>query len=253
MKRIASIPAVACVSTALLLAVAASSLAQTTAATPPATGKPATHARSTHAKKPVVEAPPPEPVRPPDPPPPDWPAKASPVAASVDWSGRLLTINAANSSLDQILHDVSTATGLKVEGASGDQRIYGNFGPAPAREVLASLLDGSGYNILMIGDQGEGTPRQLVLTVKTHIAAPVGGQANANGDEEAEEAPEQPEQPQPGFRRPMQVQPPGPGRTPEQFLQEMQQRHQQLGPDQPGQQPGQPPIQQQPNQPPPQQ
>jgi hypothetical protein len=245
MKRIASIPV--CLSTTLLLTVAASSLAQTPAGTPSTTAKLTTHAKSAHTRKPVVETPPPEPVRPPDPPPPDWPAKASPVAASVDWSGRLLTINAANSSLEQILHDVSTATGLKVEGTSGDQRIYGNFGPAPAREVLASLLDGSGYNILMIGDQGEGTPRQLVLTVKTHVTTPVGGQANANGDDEAEEQPEQPEQPQPGFRRPMQVQPPGPGRTPEQFLQEMQQRHQQLGPDQ--QQNQQNPQQPQPNAP----
>jgi hypothetical protein len=63
---------------------------------------------------------------------------------------------ATNSSLQQILSDVSTATGVKVEGTPGDQRVYGSYGPAPARDVLSQLLDGSGYNVLMIGDQGEG-------------------------------------------------------------------------------------------------
>src|SRR5277367_2227906 len=116
MKRFASVPVAACLSTALLLASASFAFAQAPTApanTPQSGAKPATthapHTKNLHAKK-VAEAPPPEPVRPPDPPPPDWPANAKATAASVDWSGRLLTINAANSSLEQILHDVSTAT-----------------------------------------------------------------------------------------------------------------------------------------------
>jgi len=43
---------------------------------------------------------------------------------------------------------------------------------APARDVLSELLDGSGYNVLMIGDQGQGTPRTLVLTAKGSATAP---------------------------------------------------------------------------------
>jgi hypothetical protein len=237
---------------AILAVIAAPSFASgQTSANPP---QPTPHKKIAHAKK--VEPPPPTAeIRPPDPPPPDWPANAKAQSAAVNWNGRELSISATNASLEQILRDVSTATGLKVDGINGDQRIYGSFGPAPARIVLSNLLDGSGYNILMIGDQGEGTPRQLVLTAKTHrsSAGQPGAQAGQNGDDEGQDEPEQPEQPEPPMRRPMPVAPPGPGRSPQQFLQEMQQRHQQLQPDQvpqqpqqqdsPPQQPGQPPQQ----------
>ena len=103
-------------------------------------------------------------VTPPTPEPPHWPANDRPAQASVTWDSHGLLIIADNSSLRQILDDVSTATGAKVEGLSNDQRIFGAYGPGKAREVLTLLLDGTGYNILMIGDQGEGTPRQIVLT-----------------------------------------------------------------------------------------
>jgi hypothetical protein len=158
------------------------------------------------------------------PPPPDWPVNDKAVPASVDWNGRVLSISATNSSLSQILSDVSTATGVKVEGAPTDQRVYGSYGPAPARDVLSQLLDGSGYNVLMIGDQGEGTPRTLVLTLKSNTATPNAGgnaQPRQNSDEDVEE-PEQPEQPDPVMHRP-----PGFNRSPQQLQQELQQRMQQ--------------------------
>ena len=44
------------------------------------------------------------------------------------------------------------------------QRIFGTYGPGPARDVLSQLLDGTNYDVLMVGDQGQGTPRQVVLT-----------------------------------------------------------------------------------------
>lgn len=166
----------------------------------------------------------------PTPPPPNWPVNDKAVPAAVEWNGRVLSISATNSSLSQILSDVSTATGVKVEGTPGDQRVYGSYGPAPARDVLNQLLDGSGYNVLMIGDQGEGAPRTLVLTVKTDSAAlnPGGNvQPRPNSDEDAEE-PEQPEQPEPGMHRPPGMQPMQPGfnRSPQQIQQELQQRMQ---------------------------
>ena len=103
-------------------------------------------------------------VTPPPPEPPHWPANDRPADASVTWDSHGLLITAQNSSLKQILDDVSAATGAKVEGLGADQRIFGAYGPGKAREVLSQLLDGTGYNVLMIGDQGEGTPRQIVLT-----------------------------------------------------------------------------------------
>ncbi len=173
----------------------------------------------------------------------------------MDWNGRNLRIAATNSSLQQILRDVSTATGVKVEGEAADERIYGSYGPAPAREVLAKLLDGTGYNVLMVGDKGEGTPRELVLTVRTNSAPKPSAADNPtrqNADDEAQEDPEPPEQTNPVPHRPFGVSPaaqPGQGRSPEQIMNEMQQRQLQIQQQQqqiqqqqgqPQQQPGQP-------------
>ncbi|MGA8672985.1 MAG: hypothetical protein WB679_24140 [Terracidiphilus sp.] len=100
------------------------------------------------------------------PPAPAWPINDHPVPAAVSWNRDELRIDAANSSLQQILTDVATATGSTVEGVSKDERVFGSFGPAPARDVLAQLLQGSGYNILMVGDQGQGVPRQIILSTR---------------------------------------------------------------------------------------
>jgi hypothetical protein len=187
-----------------------------------------------HKKKAAKTAPPPVETHPPDPPPPDWPVNDEAKPASVAWNGRDLSIAASNSSLQQILHDVSTATGVKVEGLSTsgphDQRIYGSYGPAPARDVLSQLLDGSGYNVIMVGDRGEGTPRELVLTAQIGNAktpAPAAHQLNQN-DDDAPDEPEPEPQPEPQ-RQPFNVPAgqPGPGRTPQQMMQEIQQRQQQ--------------------------
>ena len=213
------------------------------------------HSQKSKATQAIVEPSQVE-TRPPDPPPPDWPVKDKAKPASVAWNGRDLSIAATNSTLDQILHDVSTATGIKIEGLPGarnsqsDQRIYGNYGPASERDVLSQLLQGSGYNVIMVGDQGEGTPRELVLTAQA--AGSKGGdgsqatQSNQASEEDALEEPEAPEPPpeQP-FRPPLNNQPvngqpgqpPQGGRTPQQMLQEMQQRQQQLQQQQQGNQP----------------
>jgi hypothetical protein len=161
----------------------------------------------------------------------------------VGWNGHDLSISATNSSLAQILRDVSNSTGIKVEGASNDQRVFGSYGPADPRDVLTKLLDGTGYNVLMIGDQGQGIPRQLVLTARTGHASSVPAANNqpAQADDDAPEEPEQPEQPA-EQRRPFGGLPPaGPGgRTPQQMMQELQQRQQQL--QQENQQPTTPPV-----------
>jgi hypothetical protein len=138
------------------------------------------------------------PVVPAAPPAPYWPANDHPHAATVVWDSHGLHVEASNSSLEQILKDVSTATGAKLEGFSADQRVFGSYGPGTAREVLSQLLDGSGYNVVLIGDQGEGTPREIVLSSKPTGPAPIAGPpqpANAVAEEEPETPPEPPSQP----------------------------------------------------------
>jgi hypothetical protein len=171
----------------------------------------------------------PAPVTPPAPQPPSWPAFDKAAEASVVWDSHGLTIDAANSSLQQILNDVSTAIGAKVEGFSNDQRVFGEFGPGPAREVLSQVLQGSGYNVIMIGGQGQGAPRQILLSERQAGPAQPAGRNNnpSNDEDDAADEPQPPPAPEqiqnrPGFP------PGGPPRSPQQIMQEMQQRQQQI-------------------------
>ena len=148
--------------------------------------------------------------------------------------------------------DVSADTGAKVEGIGTDERVFGEFGPGSARDVLSQLLHGSSYNVLMIGDQGSGTPRQIVLSTRRtgNNQAQANRPAQAQQDVPDEDVPDQPEaddQPvQPPIingRPPMQMVPQGPPgapRTPQQVLQELQQRQQQMQDQQQQQQQQQP-------------
>jgi hypothetical protein len=102
---------------------------------------------------------------------PNWPANDLPAEASVVWDSHCLLIVASNSSLAQILKQVSKETGVKVAGMDADERVFGTYGPGPARDVLSRLLDGSAYNVLMIGDQGQGAPRRIVLSPSSTVAA----------------------------------------------------------------------------------
>jgi hypothetical protein len=185
-----------------------------------------------------VTTPEPASFAPVSPPAPIWPANDQPVQASVVWDSQGLRIEAQNSSLEQILNDVSTATGAKVDGLGADERIFGVYGPGPARDVLSQLLQGSGYNVLMAGEQGQGTPRQILLSVRhagdTHAAAPTTQASTVDEDTEVDDS--QQSQPPAGapINRPPFT-PAGPGatpgsapRTPQQIMQEMQQRQQEM-------------------------
>jgi hypothetical protein len=216
----------------LLLAglLAAGLLQAQTPAAPPASG--ATH-KTTHRHAPSgkrrksaqTAQTPPAPATPPEPPKPNWPVNDSPAPASVTWDSAGLSIKAANSSLRQILEDVATATGAKVEGTVTDLRVFGVYGPGQARDVLIQLLQGSGYNVLMIGDKDRGAPSRIVLTARSTAGAgaPANRAAQNTPDEDAadsepEEPPLQPVTPpiiRPGFG------PGSPPRPPQQNTQPM--------------------------------
>lgn len=195
---------------------------------------PAVIRHTRRVRKPVSQAhpqPTPAAVTTPAPPPapkmPDWPANDRPSPASVTWNSQGLRIDASNSSLNQILNEVSTVTGAKIHGLAGDQRIFGAFGPGAARDVISQLLDGSGYNVLMIGDQGHGTPREIVLSAQPNGPAPPPNpsQAFAN-DDSGDSQDDQPQPPAPSVRNGFNQ--PGAPRTPQQIIQEMQQRQRQI-------------------------
>ena len=166
---------------------------------------------------------------------PHWPVNDSPNPPSIVWDSSGLRISASNSSLQQILNEVSVDTGTKVVGSIPDQRVYGNYGPGEARDVLSQLLQGSGFNVLLAGDIGKGAPNEIVLTPRRAGGSNAPNAMNRPQQQDPDEdIPDQPEEePPPQVQQPQVQQPPpqspgfgpnGPMRTPQQVMEEMQQR-----------------------------
>jgi hypothetical protein len=101
------------------------------------------------------------------------PVANTPLHAEVLYTNGQLRIRADNSSLNQILRSISHVTGLKITGGVEEQRVFGSYGPAPLSTILATLLDGTGANILLLGGSG-GTNPELVLTQRAGGAEPPG-------------------------------------------------------------------------------
>jgi hypothetical protein len=144
----------ACIAGALFTVVAASLGAhgQTLPATPP-TALPG----QTTPGAPAAVTPPPNP----------------PHHAEVLYANGQLQVRADNSSLNQILRSISHLTGLKITGGVEEQRVFGNYGPGPLSTVLATLIDGTGANILLLGGNAQ-TPPELILTSRSGGPEPPG-------------------------------------------------------------------------------
>jgi hypothetical protein len=180
---------------------------------------------------------------------------------SVEFHGQQLTIVAQNSSLGDILRAVRNQTGASVDiPSNANERVVGHFGPGPAREVLASLLEGVNFNYIVLGSPSDPQAvARVILTPKptgpaatgSHVAytPPPTPQPEPQAEEPAEDnsepdtaaaAPAQPEEGaadanngQPANGQAPNGQPAI--RTPEQLLQELQRQQQQLlRPQQPG-------------------
>ncbi|HYL12809.1 MAG TPA: hypothetical protein VEV41_07225 [Terriglobales bacterium] len=97
----------------------------------------------------------------------------SAVPPIVTYQNGELTIVARNSTLSDILEAVRSKTGTDFEipeGAS-EERVVSQIGPGPARDVLASLLNGSHFNYVMLGTEADPNAfAQLVLTPKPATA-----------------------------------------------------------------------------------
>jgi hypothetical protein len=146
--------------------------------------------------------------------------------AQIDFRNDVLTIRANNSSLAAILRQVAVRSGMKVEGLGGDERVFGSFGPGAPRDVIADLLDGTAYNLVLLGDLDNGAPRELILTPATRGGGAVQSPApQVNPDEASndQEPAEVPQPPQPEVPPPGTTPPPTPGvRTPQQLFEQLQ-------------------------------
>jgi hypothetical protein len=101
------------------------------------------------------------------PPPAPTPAATPASRANVTYANGLLSVSATNSSLNQILREISRQTGMKITGGVTDERVFGNYGPGSPAKILVTLLDGTGSNVLLVQSNGlssNAAPAELVLT-----------------------------------------------------------------------------------------
>ncbi len=194
--------AVTCISAVTLLDAQSRPTSHPAPATPVASPIPATQ---------PTQAPPPLPPT---------PAQQPPQRARVTYANDLLTVSASNSSLNQILRDISRQTGLKITGGVADERVFGEYGPAATSQVLASLLDGTPSNMVIVKSTTTAAPSELILTPRMGGPTPPNPNATRfddtdSDDQPARPAPEatQPNPPQPQTQAP-QTQAPQPTTPP---------------------------------------
>jgi len=89
-------------------------------------------------------APPAEPAEPPPPPKP-----------TVTYQNGLLTIHSDKATLAQVLFEVhlKTQADIAIPAGAEQEQVVADLGPAPAREVLGTLLNGSSYNFIFVGNE----------------------------------------------------------------------------------------------------
>jgi len=78
------------------------------------------------------------------------PAASRPLVIYTDGK---LTVTAGNTSLAEVLRAISAQTGTAIDfpAASATDRIFVHEGPGTIRQVLANLLNGSGFNYVILG------------------------------------------------------------------------------------------------------
>ena len=164
--------------------------------------------------------------------------------------GGQLTIAAENSSLSDIISVIQRITGARLEGVRPDsERVFGQFGPGPPRDVLNALFTGSRYDFILVSDIDNPDRLQKIMLSPHGPAAGSSVAANQPASrpysEDEEDSNEGVVPPQPVAEQPSlmpnqanvpseQSQPPQPGqqqqqqvKTPEQLLQELQRLRQQ--------------------------
>jgi hypothetical protein len=109
---------------------------------------------------------------------------------SVDYVAGELVVTATNASLNQILRQVSRSIGMKITGSVADERVYGQYGPSTPSVVLATLLDGTAINMLLVDDAKGAT--ELILTPRNGGPTPPSPSASRPKPEDhpAPEAPQ---------------------------------------------------------------
>jgi hypothetical protein len=91
---------------------------------------------------------------------PPAPVKPAP-RVEVNFRNGELSIWADKATMAEVLTEVRRKTGAEVPIPSGSDQelVFANLGPGPARDVLSAFLNGSRFNIVMVGSERD--PAQL--------------------------------------------------------------------------------------------
>jgi hypothetical protein len=89
-----------------------------------------------------------------------------PSPVTVTYTDGMLRIRAQKATLAQVLYEVQLQTRAEIAIPAGaeTEEVVADLGPAPARDVLAALLNGSHYNFIFVGD--ELTLERVILTLR---------------------------------------------------------------------------------------
>ena len=124
----------------------------------------------------------------------------SPTPPRVTYQNGLLTIDAQNSTLSQVLRTVQAQTGASVEmpSSAANERVMMQVGPGRPRDVLNTLLNGSKFNYIILGmTDNPGGVQKVILTTRQNAPVPVNtAQNNAPGQGQIQYQPPPPEESQ---------------------------------------------------------
>ncbi len=77
------------------------------------------------------------------------------VPLTVTYANGMLSLRVQKATLAQVLFEVQRQTHAEIAIPAGaeQEEVVADLGPAPARDVLASLLNGSAYNFIFVGNE----------------------------------------------------------------------------------------------------
>jgi hypothetical protein len=142
------------------------------------------------------------------------PAPPKPVVKlEVEYNNGRLRIRADHASLAEVLTEVQRQTGtdIPIPPGAAQEQIVAVIGPAPIREALVSLLNGSRFNFIMVDSEREpGKLKSVILTYRG--AGGISQPATMSPEQPVTQSEPEPEpQPTPEPQPEMQQQPEGQG------------------------------------------
>jgi hypothetical protein len=116
---------------------------------------------------------------------------SAPVKPQVTMDRGLLTIDAPNSTLSDVLTGIHNVTGATIEGASPTERVAVKLGPGAPGQVLAALLRGTPYDYIILGSLGrQDVVTRVLLTQQSQSSGGESSPAEGAASRGAQEAPQ---------------------------------------------------------------